>query len=391
MKRFIHLTCCITITCLLLACSDDSSSGRNPLSMIEQSSSENVFLSSSSDENDDSSSSESIVLSSSVIESSSSIKHQVEGNSSDGIVDSSSSESMVSSSSVIECSSSEKHQVESSSSDGIDGSSSSESISSSSSVIECSSSEKHQVESSSSDGIDGSSSSESIVLSSSVMESSSSDMIVGKCKTSTEDKCVYGELYDMRDGKTYKTVFMGTQEWMAENLNYSDSVASPNLQGGSWCYNNDDSKCDKYGRLYRWTAAIDTSESDCVGKCSDIKTVNRQGICPHGWHLPDTSDFSKLFTYVKKYSPRNYGYDLLAITETNGTDAFGFSLLYAGVAGNINLSNPTSFVALGSSTNLWTSVPDGTNSSNVAYFLRDVVYITFDYRSSGNSIRCVKD
>lgn len=349
MKRFINPICCITITCLLLSCSDGISSGDNPFSTLESSSSENVFLSSSSEEG---------VSSSSVIGSSSSIKQHVESSSSDGIVDSSSSESMVSSSSAIESSSSIKHQVENSSSDGIDDSSSSESISSSSSVI----------------------------------ESSSSDMIVGKCKTSTEDKCTYGELYDERDGQTYKTVFMGTQEWMAENLNYSDSVVSPNLQENSWCYNNDDLNCEKYGRLYSWSAAMDIPKKSCSADTISCKAYhNHQGICPNGWHLPDTTDFAELLKYVKKYSPTKYGYDLIATSETDGSNAFGYSILYTGFFYN-NSNNPV-FTGMSVFTYLWSSMVMATSDTHAYALLFHGmdVYEEWANMTSGNPVRCIKD
>ena len=383
MKRFINLICYIAITCFFLSCSDGISSGDNPFSTLESSSSENVFLSSSSEEG---------VSSSSVIGSSSSIKQHVESSSSDGIDGSSSSESITSSSSVTECSSSEKYQVGSSSSDGIDGSSSSESISSSSSVIECSSSEKHQVENSSSDGIDGSSSSESIISSSSVVGSSSSDMIVGKCKTSTEDKCTYGELYDERDGQTYKTVFMGTQEWMAENLNYSDSVVSPNLQENSWCYNNDDLNCEKYGRLYSWSAAMDIPKKSCSADTISCKAYhNHRGICPNGWHLPDTTDFAELLKYIKKYSPTKYGYDLIATSETDGSNAFGYSILYTGFFYN-NRNNPV-FTGMSVFTYLWSSMVMATSDTHAYALLFHGmdVYEEWANMTSGNPVRCIRD
>ncbi|SOE75708.1 major paralogous domain-containing protein [Fibrobacter sp. UWT3] len=386
MKRFINLICYIAITCFFLSCSDGISSGDNPFSTLESSSSENVFLSSSSEEG---------VSSSSVIGSSSSIKQHVESSSSDGIDCSSSSESITSSSSVIECSSSEKHQVESSSSDGIVDSSSSEPTTSSSSVIECSSSIKHQVESSSSNEIVDSSSSEPTTSSSLVIESSSSHTVVGKCKTSTEDKCIYGELYDERDGQTYKTVFMGTQEWMAENLNYSDSVASPNLQGGSWCYNNDDLNCDKYGRLYSWSAAMDIPKKSCSADTISCKAYhNHRGICPNGWHLPDTTSSSELINYIKKYSPTEYGYDVLATSETKGSNAFGYSILYTGFFYNSG-DNP-SFTGIGVFTKLWSSTAQASSLYTIAYTLSfhglDVFFRTNGSQmTTGNPVRCIKD
>ena len=51
---------------------------------------------------------------------------------------------------------------------------------------------------------------------------------------------------------------MKNQVWMAENLNYADSVTTPSLVGKNWCYGNKVENCDVAGRLYTWTAAIDS-------------------------------------------------------------------------------------------------------------------------------------
>jgi TolB-like protein len=79
-----------------------------------------------------------------------------------------------------------------------------------------------------------------------------------------------GTFTDSRDKKTYKTVVIGGNRYMVENLNYK--------KGKSWCYGNNNSNCDKYGRLYDWKTA---------------KTV-----CPAGFHLPSRQEWNNLVTAV---------------------------------------------------------------------------------------------
>src|SRR5574344_499811 len=117
-------------------------------------------------------------------------------------------------------------------------------------------------------------------------KTSSSSSIVSA--TSCKD-CEYGTLTDSRDGQTYKTIVIGTQTWMAENLNFETEE--------SYCLDDDAVNCSKYGRLYKWAAAMDgagtwTSNGKGCGydvTCSPIYPV--RGICPEGWHLPDTTEF----------------------------------------------------------------------------------------------------
>ncbi|MDR2583149.1 MAG: PEGA domain-containing protein [Fibromonadaceae bacterium] len=113
-----------------------------------------------------------------------------------------------------------------------------------------------------------------------------------------------GYLTDSRDGKRYKVVTIGNQTWMAENLNYNAS--------GSKCYDNKESNCQKYGRLYDWNTA---------------KTA-----CPKGWHLPTKDEYSKLDNFVGggktagKFLKSASGW----INNGNGNDKFGFSALPGG-------------------------------------------------------------
>lgn len=80
-----------------------------------------------------------------------------------------------------------------------------------------------------------------------------------------------GTFTDPRDGKTYETVTIGDQRWMAENVNYK-------TDSGNWCYEGLSSNCKKYGRLYNWEGA--------------------SHACPLGWHLPSDSEWAQLITFL---------------------------------------------------------------------------------------------
>ena len=250
--------------------------------------------------------------------------------------DDSSSVSSVISGSDPECSSS----IKSSSSAGKETSSSVAKLSSSD---ELSSSEKDL----SSSSIKFSSSSADKVESSSCENSSSSAVAT----IASSDGSVYDSsnntLMDLRDGQIYKTVKIGDQIWMAENLNYVyvkvpyefEDFASDSI---SWCNDNDPDNCVKFGRLYTWAAAMDSvgvwSES---GKgcgngviCSPVPPV--RGICPNDWHLPSEDEWNILVAVVGgdstagKVLKSTSGWADYNGQSGNGTDAYSFSALPAG-------------------------------------------------------------
>ncbi|MCL2261547.1 MAG: hypothetical protein FWC15_09380 [Fibromonadales bacterium] len=137
-------------------------------------------------------------------------------------------------------------------------------------------------------------------------------------------------------GQTYKTVQIGNQTWMAENLNYYVS--------GSACYDNESSNCAVYGRLYNWATAMDLQSCNYRICASQIQSKH-QGICPEGWHIPSEDDWSKLFDYVggssvagKHLKEDTYGFSALlggGCADCHGYDGYsyrGFS--YGGNLGN---------------------------------------------------------
>ena len=199
-------------------------------------------------------------------------------------------------------------------------------------------------------------------------------------------KITYGILIDERDNKTYKTIIVGIQTWMAENLNYSDSSTYVGMKGRSWCYGNKIDSCTKYGRLYTWAAAMDsagtwsTNGKDCgYGKACTITNPAR-GICPEGWHIPTSAEWETLYSAIGS-SP--YAMQARGFAEwPNATDAYAFSALPAG-----DIYYGISFGNIGYYAYFWSATVDDNGwflNANSAYFanIND---------GSGFSVRCLKD
>jgi len=98
----------------------------------------------------------------------------------------------------------------------------------------------------------------------------------------------FGTFVDERDGKTYRMVIIGTQVWMAQNLNFGTMIGGDRTMRNDkvftkYCYNDKEVNCDVYGGLYQWGEAMMYS-----------KLPNTKGICPEGWHIPSDVDWKKL-------------------------------------------------------------------------------------------------
>ena len=176
---------------------------------------------------------------------------------------------------------------------------------------------------------------------------------------------VEGFLTDSRDGQTYRTVIIGSQTWMAQNLNYETA--------NSYCYGNTPSNCTKYGRLYTWF---------------DATTA-----CPAGWHLPTKAEFETLFTAVGGFSKA--GTKLKSTSGWNssgnsvsGTDAYSFSALPAGYRNYYgNYYNEGDYAHFWSSTEDY----DGSAYNMYLYYYDDYASLYYYGKDLGFSVRCVKD
>ncbi|WP_295037421.1 fibrobacter succinogenes major paralogous domain-containing protein [uncultured Fibrobacter sp.] len=278
--------------------------------------------------------------------------------------------------------------------------------------IDESSSIKENRTSSSSVKTDDSSSSKKDVSSSSVSSSSSvkssSSSSVKQSSSSVgfidPDDVVTGTMTDSRDNKVYKTVTIGTQTWMAENLNYAytsvpykfdSKYGSYTSDSTSWCYDDDPSNCDKYGRLYTWAASMDsigTWSTNGIGcgygsTCSPTYPV--RGICPTGWHLPTKAEFETLFTAVGGSFQAAKRLKSASGWEAAGeaTDAYGFSALPAGAR-----DNKGAFSSPGLYAYFWSATEFRDYAYNMFLYSNDeFAYLEYNYKYDGFSVRCVKD
>lgn len=286
------------------------------------------------------------------------------------------------------------------SSAGESSSSSVENDESSSSVLSVSSAEESSSsmeEGSSSDEISSSesSSSENSSSSSSGEHSSSSSVLP---ESSSSLNVVFGEMVDERDGQVYRTITIdGKATWMAENLNYAYLQPTSTLDSSSWCYENEPDSCRKYGRLYIWSAVMDSAgvfsdDTKGCGYYADEEkwyecpiSSNVRGICPEHWHVPTAREFDLPLTfpyYDWTYYPNQLVYGR----------GYGFDILYAGYYDSMD----DFFWAGGDDANLWFATEGSYKTAVSAGFpyLIDMGWVEprGKYRKyEAYSLRCVKD
>jgi len=189
---------------------------------------------------------------------------------------------------------------------------------------------------------------------------------------------------DSRDGKTYKYVQIGKQTWMSENLNHKAE--------NSWCYNDNDLNCGKYGRIYDWASATK--------------------VCPSGWHLPSKEEWETLIDFAggkenasEKLKAQS-GWDrvkvwnekkkLKEVWKGNGSDDFGFSALPGGARiSSLSGGKPAYYDDFGTLGSWWTATEY--EEGGAWRIVMDLSYdnaVTLDAKNKnvlGFSVRCVKN
>ena len=214
----------------------------------------------------------------------------------------------------------------------------------------------------------------------------------------------FGEMTDERDGQVYKTIKIGEQTWMAENLNYAYLHSIRGFSdSSSFCYNDVPDSCAKYGRLYPWNAAMDSlghsneyGEYDqCGTTYEEFYDVSFSGICPPNWHIPSVSEWNALLDIVNNFTTNLKSKDGW-IDDGNGYDILGFRLLPAG------RSNHNSYIWIGKKTCFWTplqysNIPENLYCGGYSYAWRfcfsgddSGVSFDFDRKEMAYSVRCVK-
>ncbi len=182
---------------------------------------------------------------------------------------------------------------------------------------------------------------------------------------------VVGTFTDSRDGKTYKTVTIGTQTWMAENLAYKTS-------SDCWAYDNDETNVVKYGYLYYWETAKE--------------------VCPEGWHLPSDAEWLTLTNYlggekIAGSKLKGSGTCNWESPNTGATDETSFTALPGGQCYKDYKDGEFKFEGIGMFGHWWSAseFPKNYFTMWIMYFDNTNLYHYPYSRTMGLSVRCIKD
>ena len=188
------------------------------------------------------------------------------------------------------------------------------------------------------------------------------------------------------DGNIYKTVKIGNQWWMAEDLkvkhfrngdpipNVTETTRWTNLTSEAYCiYDNDEKNKEIYGLLYNWYAVNDS-----------------RNIAPEGWHVATDADWTALANYVKNNSGKlkEAGTVHWKSPNTGATNETGFTALPGGLRYKDGVFSGLEYYG-----NFWTATQNGSNTAyyrGLGYNNTSIVRTTYD-KHCGFLIRCVKD
>ena len=192
---------------------------------------------------------------------------------------------------------------------------------------------------------------------------------------------------DSRDGKSYNTVLIGSQCWMAQNLNVGIKIAGSGEQTNNsiiekYCYNDDENNCTIYGGLYQWDEAMQYTTIPGV-----------KGICPTGWHLPTDAEWTTLTTFlggeaIAGGKMKEAGLAHWLSPNTGATNSSGFTALPGGLKLNSGFFDSRTISA-----HFWSSSQfDASNAWN-RHLGYDRMNVGRDYdpKTLGYSTRCLKD
>lgn len=187
-------------------------------------------------------------------------------------------------------------------------------------------------------------------------------------------------------GRSYRTVTLGTQTWMAENLNDAGADGSVGR-----CNRGDSAFCKTYGRLYTWAEAMGIDRR-FDGEAWGGSAILHQGICPSSWHVPNDSEWNVLLSWVNSTTgastPGKFLKSTNGWTDGAGSDRFGFRVL----AGGQMLGASSSFP--GNHGIFWSaSQGNSANWSKVVNFpsLGDSIMRFNNDKGGRLSVRCIKD
>ena len=205
-----------------------------------------------------------------------------------------------------------------------------------------------------------------------------------ECLAKNNTRFKYGSFTDARDGETYRTIKIGNQVWMAENLRYKAE--------DSFAPGNEESNVAQYGRLYKWNTALnipaeyqEQSPAKDLDMYREIKADNYQGIAPEGWHIPSIKEWE---TLMENLPAKSNGAELRSecAWQKPGTDTLGFFALPAGYR-----FDNGAFCQFGKRVRFWCKEEYGTANAYRFNLTEDSMDIEGVYRSDAISVRCVKN